>query len=128
VRRRSAAFAVAGSVALFACARPLDPVAADVRWAVERTVPPGGRLAVSSSLRRTHETARASWEVETATGWDAYARGVATRLDGYRMVERGPNSLRFSRPLDGDFYVIALVGKEGPNGLTVAATFEARPF
>ena len=126
--RRSALLAIAGGVGLSACARPFDPVAADVRWALERTVPPGGRLTVSFPLRRGHDVARASWEIETSMDWEAYAAWVEPQLGGYRLAQPEAHTLRFSRSLEGDVFVIVLARKAGPESRTVEASFESRPF
>jgi hypothetical protein len=60
--------------------------------------------------------------------WSAYAAWVETRLGEYRVAERGPHRLRFTRRLDGDLYALVLVAKPGSRSSTIEATFEATPF
>jgi hypothetical protein len=122
------ALAIAGIVACAACSKPADPIAADIDSALERTVPPRGRVTLSYPLSRARGAASATWQVETELDWHAYAAWVELRLAEYRVAERGPDRLRFTRQLEGDSYTLTLAGKPDSKSLRVDASFEARPF
>ena len=125
--RRRAAFAIVG-VVFAACAKPADPIMADVESARDRTLPPAGRIVTFPPLRRDEHRARASWEIETEMSWDGYTAWVEARLGEYRLAEKGRDQLRLTHQLEGDVYVLVLVAKPDSRSLRIEASFEARPF
>ena len=105
-----------------------DPIATDVESARDRTVPSGGHIVRSYSLRRDGHSARASWEIETQLAWSTYVEWVEPRLGEYGLAERGRDRLRFTRQLEGDVYTLLLIAKPGAARQTIEASFEATPF
>jgi hypothetical protein len=80
------------------------------------------------SLRREGQALRATWTVEVDMEWNAYADWVASQLQEFRLANREPDALRFSRPLEGDVYYVSLERRPRDAALLVEARFDARPF
>jgi hypothetical protein len=81
------------------------------------------------ALRREGARIRATWDVETGMGWNAYRQLVASRFEDYRVVQRGEEGLSLTKRLPGDSVSILFARGEATVGrLTVSAIFEATPF
>ena len=121
------AIAIVGAV-FATCAKPVDPIVAEVESARDRTVPPAGRIVSSYPLQRDRGLARATWGIETEMAWSAYTEWVRPRLGEYRLVAQGRDRLLLSRQLEGDVYTLVLVEKPSSASLRIEASFEATPF
>jgi len=115
-------------LAFIQCAKPPDPIAHDVAAITDRTVPHGGRLVLAYPLRREGDLARASWQIEAETSWEAYAEQVIERLPEFRVAERRQGRLRLLRALAGDQYHLEVAGEERGRTLVIQLAFEAQPF
>lgn len=126
VPRRAVAVGLA-VLGLACCAKEPDPIGRAVQSVKDRSVPPGGRLIPSYGPGREGQVFRASWEIDTDMTWSAYATWVVAQLPEFQVRANDVDSLRMSRPLEGDVYTLTLRRKPAQKSV-IEATFEARPF
>jgi hypothetical protein len=110
------------------CLKLPDPIERDIQSVKDRSVPPGGRLIPSYGRGREGQVLRAAWEIETDMTWNAYAAWVVAQLPEFQVRANDAVSLRLSRPLEGDVYMLTFRRKPAGQSRQIEVAFEARPL
>jgi hypothetical protein len=118
----------AALVLAFACGASRDDgLSQEAHDLQARTVPPGGTLIASSSLRRDGWAAEATWEIETAMSWEDYTSWVGSQPLRFTGMIMNVSTLRFKRSLADDTYLLHIEAVSVGPPLRLRVVFQSFP-
>ena len=89
----------------------------------------GSSTCSPGSAQRTAEAFEASCEISLGSGWREYKRSLRSRLEPeYHLRTETPESIAFSRGLNGDLYTVSVVLTNDSATKSVRIKFRAAPW